>query len=117
MTEQNKNKDDALAPLRAQIDEIDQQVLALLNRRARIAEEVGEVKKREGTPFFRPDRVQSLISRLQQANGGPLKAKHVAAIWREIASAGLDLEAPVRVAYLGPAGTFSEEAALHFFGS
>ena len=117
MTEQNNNKDDALAPLRAQIDEIDQQVLALLNRRARVAEEVGEVKKREGTPFFRPDRVQSLISRLQQLNGGPLKAKHVAAIWREIASAGLDLEAPVRVAYLGPAGTFSEEAALHFFGS
>ncbi|MBP7567642.1 MAG: prephenate dehydratase [Burkholderiaceae bacterium] len=114
---QDDNKDDSLAPLRAQIDDIDTQVLTLLNRRARLAEEVGEIKKREGTPFFRPERVRALIARLQQANAGPLKDKHVAAIWNEIASAGLDLEAPVRVAYLGPAGTFSEEAALQFFGS
>ena len=111
------NKDDDLAPLRDQIDAIDLDILALLNRRARVAEQVGEVKRRAGTPFFRPDRVNSLIARLQQANTGPLKDKHVAAVWREIASAGLDLESPVRIAYLGPSGTFSEEAALRFFGT
>ena len=106
-----------LADLRIQIDAIDQDLLTLLNRRARVAEQVGEVKKREGSPFFRPDRVAKVIEKIQQANAGPLKNEHVAAVWREIMSACLALEAPVRVAYLGPAGTFSEQAALQFFGT
>jgi len=106
-----------LADLRIQIDAIDQELLVLLNRRAQVAEKVGEVKKREGTPFLRPDRVAKVIEQIQQANQGPLKNEHVAAVWREIMSACLALESPVRVAYLGPAGTFSEQAALQFFGS
>ena len=106
-----------LADLRLQIDALDQELLTLLNRRARVAEHVGEVKKLEGTPFFRPDRVAKVIEQIQQANTGPLKNEHVAAIWREIMSACLALESPVRVAYLGPAGTFSEQAALQFFGT
>jgi chorismate mutase / prephenate dehydratase len=106
-----------LADLRIRIDTIDQQLLTLLNDRARVAEQVGELKKREGSPFFRPDRVAQVIAEIQAANTGPLKNEHVAAVWREIMSACLALEAPVRVAYLGPAGTFSEQAALQFFGS
>ncbi len=106
-----------LPDLRIQIDKIDKELLALLNQRAHVAEQVGEVKKLEGTPFFRPDRVAAVIDKIQQANTGPLKNKHVASIWNEIMSACLSLEAPVRVAYLGPAGTFSEEAALNFFGT
>ena len=106
-----------LAHLRSQIDAIDQQLLALLNSRARVAEKVGEVKKREGTAFFRPDRVAKVIEQIQQANQGPLKNEHVASVWREIMSACLALESPMRVAYLGPAGTFSEQAALQFFGA
>lgn len=106
-----------LADLRVQIDALDRELLALLNRRAQVAEQVGEVKKREGTPFFRPDRVAQVIEQIQQANQGPLKNEHVAAVWREIMSACLALESPVRVAYLGPAGTFSEQAALQFFGA
>ena len=106
-----------LADLRGQIDAIDQQLLALLNSRAQVAEKVGEVKKREGTPFFRPDRVAKVIEQIQNANPGPLKNEHIAAVWREIMSACLALESPVRVAYLGPAGTFSEQAALQFFGN
>ncbi|MDO9216226.1 MAG: prephenate dehydratase [Lacisediminimonas sp.] len=106
-----------LADLRVQIDALDNQLLTLLNQRALVAEQVGEVKKREGTPFFRPDRVAQVIEKIQQANQGPLKNEHVAAVWREIMSACLALESPVRVAYLGPAGTFSEEAAVRFFGS
>lgn len=106
-----------LADLRVRIDALDKQLLTLLNQRALVAEQVGEVKKREGTPFFRPDRVAQVIEKIQQTNQGPLKNEHVAAVWREIMSACLALESPVRVAYLGPAGTFSEEAAVQFFGS
>ena len=106
-----------LADLRIQIDAIDRELLALMNRRAQVAQQVGDVKKREGTPFFRPDRVAQVIEQVERANTGPLKNTHVAAVWREIMSACLALESPVRVAYLGPAGTFSEQAALQFFGA
>ncbi|MCX7256838.1 MAG: prephenate dehydratase, partial [Polaromonas sp.] len=106
-----------LADLRVQIDALDKELLTLLNRRALVAEQVGEVKKREGTPFFRPDRVAQVIEKIQQANTGPLKNEHVAAVWREIMSACLALESPIRVAYLGPAGTFTEQATLQFFGA
>jgi len=106
-----------LADLRVQIDALDKELLALLNRRALVAEQVGEVKKREGTPFFRPDRVAQVIENIQKNNQGPLKNEHVAAVWREIMSACLALESPVRVAYLGPVGTFTEQAALQFFGA
>ena len=106
-----------LANLRGQIDAIDKQLLVLLNSRALVAEKVGDVKKREGTPFFRPDRVAKVIEQIQHANQGPLKNEHVASVWREIMSACLALESPVRVAYLGPVGTFSEQAAVQFFGS
>ncbi|APW37113.1 chorismate mutase [Rhodoferax koreense] len=106
-----------LADLRVQIDAIDQELLSLLNRRAHVAEQVGEVKKREGTPFFRPDRVAQVIEKIQTRNPGPLKDQHVTNIWREIMSACLALEAPQRVAVLGPVGTFTEQAALEYFGN
>ena len=106
-----------LAELRTEIDAVDQQLLALLNQRASLANEVGELKRAEGSPVFRPEREAQVINGLQAANPGPLKAGNVATIWREIMSACRALEAPQRVAYLGPAGTFSEEAALGFFGS
>ena len=106
----------SLADLRVQIDALDAQLLRLLNERAHVAEQVGEIKRREGSPFFRPDRVAQVIQKIQTANQGPLKDVHVADIWREIMSACLALEAPQRVAVLGPAGTFCEQAALQFFG-
>ena len=105
-----------LGDLRTQIDALDSQLLTLLNQRARVAEQVGEIKKREGTPFFRPDRVAQVIEKIQTANQGPLKGQHVAAVWREIMSACLALESPQRVAVLGPAGTFCEQAAIEYFG-
>lgn len=106
----------SLADLRVQIDALDQRLLDLLNQRAHVAEQVGEVKKREGTPFFRPDRVAQVIEKMQRSNPGPLKSLHVAAIWREIMSACLALESPQRVAVLGPEGTFCEAAAVEYFG-
>ncbi|RPE72905.1 chorismate mutase [Tibeticola sediminis] len=108
---------EALAALRQQIDAIDQQLLDLLNQRARVAEQVGEIKRAEGSPFFRPDRVAQVIAKVQAANPGPLLNQHVAAIWREIMSACLALETPQRVAVLGPEGTFTEQAAIEYFGS
>ncbi len=107
----------SLADLRIQIDAVDQELLGLLNRRAALAHAVGELKRGEGSAVFRPEREAQVIHSLQAANAGPLKRANVATIWREIMSACRALEAPQRVAYLGPAGTFSEQAALQFFGS
>jgi chorismate mutase/prephenate dehydratase len=106
-----------LADLRLQIDQLDRQLLQLLNQRAHLAEGVGDIKRAEGSPFFRPDRVAQVLEKIQSLNPGPLKNQHVAAIWREIMSACLALEAPQRVAVLGPVGTFCEQAAIEFFGS
>jgi chorismate mutase/prephenate dehydratase len=114
---QSPVQSDALARLRVQIDSLDAQLLALLNQRARVAEEVGALKRQEGSPFFRPDRVAQVIARIQHANPGPLLNENVAAIWREIMSACLALEVPQRVAVLGPEGTFTEQAAIEYFGS
>jgi len=106
-----------LLALRQQIDSVDRDLLDLLNRRAGLALEVGELKKREGSVVFRPEREAQVIDGLKALNPGPLQSDSVAPIWREIMSACRALETPTRVAYLGPAGTFSEEAAFGFFGS
>jgi len=106
-----------LLALRLQIDAVDQELLALLNRRASLALAVGEIKKREGSVVFRPEREAQVIDGLKSVNSGPLATESVAPIWREIMSACRSLETPTRVAYLGPAGTFSEGAALGYFGS
>ena len=108
---------DALPALRERIDRIDAELLALLNRRAGVAMEVGALKRAEGSPAFRPEREAAVIDALKTANAGPLPSASVAPIWREIMSACRALETPTRVAYLGPAGTFSELAALAYFGS
>ncbi len=106
-----------LPELRTQIDALDLELLAMLNLRAALANEVGEIKRVEGSAVFRPEREAQVIASLQQTNPGPLKGQSVAMIWREVMSACRALEAPQRVAYLGPKGTFTEEAALRFFGS
>ncbi len=106
-----------LSQLRTEIDAVDRELLTLLNRRASLANEVGDLKRAEGSVVFRPEREAQVINSLQERNPGPLKAENVATIWREIMSACRALEAPQRVAYLGPAGTFSEQAAVQFFGS
>jgi chorismate mutase / prephenate dehydratase len=109
--------DPDLTPLRQQIDSVDRELLALLNRRAALALAVGEIKKKAGTVVFRPEREAQVIDGLKAVNAGPLQSESVAPIWREIMSACRALETPTRVAYLGPAGTFSEEAALGYFGA
>lgn len=107
----------ALLALRDKIDALDQQLLALLNERARLAAQVGEIKRQAGSPVFRPEREAQVIDRLKASNPGPLPGDRLAPIWREIMSACRSLEAATKVAYLGPRGTFSEEATLNYFGS
>ena len=106
-----------LESLRGRIDAIDGELLGLLNRRAEIAAAIGAIKRAEGSPAFRPEREAAVIDALKASNKGPLPTDSVAPIWREIMSACRSLETPSRVAYLGPAGTFSELAALGYFGS
>ena len=106
-----------LQALRQQIDDVDRELLALLNRRAGLALAVGEIKKQEGSVVFRPEREAQVIDGLKAVNPGPLQTESIAPIWREIMSACRALETPTRVAYLGPAGTFSELAALGYFGA
>lgn len=106
-----------LASLRSRIDAVDIELLALLNRRAAFAAEVGQLKLREGSATFRPEREAAVIEALKTRNEGPLPTASVAPIWREVMSACRSIEEPMRVAFLGPAGTFSELAGVGFFGS
>jgi chorismate mutase/prephenate dehydratase len=110
------NDDQRLAPLRAQIDAIDQELLELISKRARAAQEVGHIKNESSAPIFRPERENQVIQNVLQKNPGPLLADGLASIWREIMSACRALESKQTIAYLGPTGTFSEQAAHQFFG-
>lgn len=105
-----------IAELRNAIDAVDQQLLLLLNQRASLADEIGDIKRQEGSQVYRPEREAQVIRKLQTANQGPLRAESIANVWREVMSACRSLEEPHRVAYLGPEGTFSEQAAEAFFG-
>lgn len=105
-----------LKPLRDQIDEIDVQILDLLNRRAQVAQEVGRIKNQSGAPIFRPDREAQVLRRIAQRNPGPLGNIELQTIFKEIMSSCRALEKKIIVAYLGPAGTFSEQAVYRYFG-
>jgi chorismate mutase / prephenate dehydratase len=108
---------EALNPLRQQIDALDAQILSLLNQRARVALQVGVEKHARGEPVYRPEREAQVLATLEHRNAGPLKTVGVQAIWREVMSACRAIEAITAVAYLGPAGTYSEQAVLQQFGN
>lgn len=101
---------------RAQIDDTDRQILQLLSQRARLSIEIGQAKRDRGEPVFVPEREQSLLGELCRLNPGPLSSDGVRAIWSEILSASRRLQGPFRVAFLGPAATYSHQAALRYFG-
>ena len=107
-----------LADIRDRIDEIDQQIQDLLNARAEAAKEVARIKLASDPDavFYRPEREAQVLRMVKQRNKGPLDAESVALLFREIMSACLALELPLKVAYLGPAGTFTQAAAHKHFG-
>lgn len=109
-------QDDKLKPLREKIDLIDQQLLELLNQRARVAQDVGHVKAETNAPVFRPEREAQVLRSAAERNTGPLADQDIQTIFREVMSACRALENRVSVAYLGPAGTFSEQAVYKQFG-
>jgi chorismate mutase / prephenate dehydratase len=112
---QNGAKTKTLSDLRKQIDNIDSQLVTLLNKRAAIARETGAVKK-HGLKFS-PSREAEVISHVTSLNKGPLPDKALEAVFREVVSSCLNLEQQMRISYLGPEGTYSEEAARSRFGA
>lgn len=105
-----------LQALRQQIDALDLELLSLLNERARLAQQVGRAKQDSAGAVFVPDREAAVLERLREANQGPLRLEHLQAIYREVLSSCRSLQRPIRVAYLGPAATFTHQAALARFG-
>ncbi len=107
-----------LAELRVEIDALDKKVQTLIGERATLAGEVAEVKKAsdDNSVFYRPEREAQVLRSIIDRNESALKGKDMAHIFREIMSACLALEQPLNIAYLGPEGTFTQEAALKHFG-
>jgi chorismate mutase / prephenate dehydratase len=105
-----------LASLRAEIDSIDDRLIALINERARTAQKVGAVKARQKKPAYAPERERELLERLAERNQGPVPAHGLRLIYKEIISACLALESPLEVAFLGPEATFTHEASKRHFG-
>ena len=114
------NEKEQLDSLRRQIDGLDERILELINERARCAQDVAEVKSaacsEEVTTFYRPEREAQVLTRIMDLNRGPLANEDMARLFREIMSVCLALEKPTSVAYLGPEGTFTQQAALKHFG-
>ena len=109
-----------LATLRGEIDSVDGKLIALLNERSRLVMEVGRRKAADGTPVYAPHREQAVLARVLALNarsGGPTLDSCVEAIYREIMSGSFALERPLRIGYLGPAGSYSHDAAVKQFGS
>ena len=108
-----------LLEIRKEIDAIDQQLLKLFNDRARCAEKVAEIKiaaEGKDAVFYRADREAQVLRNAMNANQGPLPDKTIGLLFRELMSSCLALEQPLKVAYLGPEGTFTQSAALKHFG-
>ncbi|SBW05320.1 Chorismate mutase type II family protein [uncultured delta proteobacterium] len=113
----DRREQSGLEGLRREIDAIDNALLELLNRRASASLAAGAVKREQGSPVFRPEREELLMETLLEKNSGPLPSTHLRTIYREILSSSRALQNPLKVAFLGPEGTFSHMAATEFLGN
>jgi len=108
---------DALAALRGKIDAVDERIQALIAERAGLAKEVGVLKGLKQTvEYYRPEREAQVLRKVVDRNDGPLRDEEMVRLFRELMSACLAQEEPLKVAYLGPEGTFTESAVFKHFG-
>jgi chorismate mutase/prephenate dehydratase len=107
-----------LEVIRKRIDTLDEEILNLISERARCAQEIARVKREldKNAEFYRPEREAKILRKILNRNRGPLNDEEMARLFREIMSACLALEAPLNIAFLGPEGTFTQEAVLKHFG-
>jgi chorismate mutase/prephenate dehydratase len=108
-----------IGAIRERIDGVDEQIHTLLNERARIAQQVGVSKAQQSlstADFYRPEREAQVLRAAIERNRGPLRNEEIVRLFREIMSACLAQQEPLKVAFLGPEGTFSQQAALKHFG-
>ncbi len=112
------SEEEKLKAVRARIDELDDRVLELISERAGLALEVARIKREAGETedFYRPEREAEVLRRIRERNPGPLSGATVTKLFREIMSACLALQQPLKVAYFGPEGTYTHAAALKQFG-
>ncbi len=106
-----------LGRLRRKIDDLDKKIIRLLNNRAKISLNISRLKQKSGRSVYSPDREREVLRKIALANKGPLNRSALESIYREIMSANLALNAPLKIAYLGPQATFTHLAALKRFGS
>ncbi len=106
-----------LKKIRKHIDDIDDEILKLLNKRAGYVLEVGSIKRKQKVKFHTPEREREILERLTKNNRGAFPNDALKAIYREIISASLALEEPLKITCLGPLATFTHLAALRHFGS
>lgn len=102
--------------VRSEIDATDQEILQLLNRRASLSLEVGQLKRGKQDVIFKPFREREVLDNLRRGNAGPIPFEHLQSIYREVFSSSRALQRPQRVAYLGPEGTFSYFAGVEYLG-
>lgn len=107
---------ESIAQLRGEIDRIDEKILDLLNKRAKVVISVGRLKKKKNADFYTPSRETEIYLRLERINKGPFPNDSLRVVFREIISASLALEGPLKVAYLGPKATFTHLACIQQFG-
>jgi chorismate mutase/prephenate dehydratase len=109
---------DELEKRRRRIDEIDETLQSLISDRVKLAIEIGEIKRQAGSASeYRPEREAQILRRVVERNTGPLKDEHLVRIFRELISATMDVEAGIRIGFLGPEGTYTHAAAFKHFGS
>jgi len=117
MASKEKKVTPDLGEIRKRIDDIDERIQALINERARCAQDVGQSKGAAATAdYYRPEREADVLRRVRERNDGPLKNEEMLRLFREIMSACLAQQEPLKIGFLGPEGTFTQTAVFKHFG-